>query len=68
MVHMITEVNTMAEFSAMPREGHLDNMFHVFTYLKIKYNIKIVFEPIYPEMGITDFEECNWKESSKTAK
>ena len=36
--NMITEVDTMAGLLAIPREGHLDNVFHMFAYLKIKYN------------------------------
>ena len=58
-VDMITEVNTMAGFLAMPREGHLDNVFHMFAYLKIKHNSRMVFDPSYPEIDMNDFKECD---------
>ena len=37
-VDIITEVSLMASHMAMPREGHLDAVLHIFGFLKIKYN------------------------------
>jgi len=59
-IDMITEVNTMASYVAMPREGHLENIFHMFAYLKIKYNSRMVFDPTYPSIDMQDFKECDW--------
>ena len=67
-VDMITEVNTMAGFLAMPRKGYLDNVFHIFAYLKIKHNSRMVFDPSYPDIDMNDFKECDWKDFYKTAK
>ncbi len=66
-IDMITEVNIMASYVAMPREGHLDNIFHMFAYLKIKYNSRMVFDPSYPNIDMTDFKECDWKHFYKGA-
>ena len=65
---MITEVNMMASFLALPREGHLENVSHIFAYLKIKHNSRMVFDPSYPDIDIFSFKECNWKNSYPTAK
>ncbi|KAI2498678.1 hypothetical protein MHU86_15800 [Fragilaria crotonensis] len=45
----------------MPREGHLEAVFHIYAYLEKKHNARIVFDPTYPEIDITVFKECNWK-------
>lgn len=67
-IDMIAEVNTMASHVAMPREGHLENVFHMFAYLKIKYNSRMVFDPSYPTIDMTAFKECDWKHFYKGAK
>ena len=33
---MITEVNMLALCLALPREGNIESVFHMFDYLKIK--------------------------------
>ena len=67
-IDMITEVSMMASHNAMPREGHLDNIFHMFAYLKIKHNSRMVFDPSYPTIDMTSFKECDWKHFYKGAK
>ena len=60
-VDIITEVNILATHLALPREGHLDALFHVFAYLKGKHNTRMVFDPTYPEIDMRVFNECDWK-------
>ena len=67
-IDMITEVSMMAAHMAMPREGHLDNIFHMFAYLKTKHNSRMVFDPSYPTIDMTSFKECDWKHFYKGAK
>ena len=55
-IDMITEVNTMASYVAMPREGHLENIFHMFAHLNFKYNSRMVFDPSYPSIDMADFK------------
>jgi hypothetical protein len=45
---------------AMPREGHLDAVFHIFAYLKIRHNSRMVFDPTYPEIDMGRFKEMDW--------
>ena len=35
----------MASMMAMPQKGHLDQLYHIFSYLKWKHNSEIVFDP-----------------------
>jgi hypothetical protein len=44
-IDMITEVSELSSFLAMPREGHLDAVFHLFNYLENRHNARIVFDP-----------------------
>ena len=62
-VDIITEVSKLASHMALPREGHLDAVFHIFGYLKVKHNSRIIFDPTYPEIDLTNFkEEQSWKD------
>ena len=60
-VDIITEVSMLASQMAMPREGHMDAVFHVFAYLKSRHNSRMVFDPTYPSIEKTNFQEHEWK-------
>ena len=60
-VDIITEVSTLASQMEMSREGHMDAVFHVLAYLKTRHNSRIVFEPTYPSIDKTNFQEYEWK-------
>ena len=40
---------------AMPRQGNLDQLYHVFAFLKKKHNSKMVFDPNEPDVGYDQF-------------
>jgi hypothetical protein len=42
-----TEVSMLATHMAAPREGHLDVVFRVFSYLKNKHNARLIYDPSY---------------------
>ena len=42
----------------MPREGHLDAVLHVFAFLHQKYSSRVVFEPTYITINMSDFNKC----------
>ena len=46
--------------SAMPREGQLEAALCVFSYLKSRSNSKLIFDPIEPDVGDSNFVECDW--------
>ena len=60
-VDIIKKVATLASQMAMPREGHMDAVFHVFAYLKQRHNSRMVFDPTYPSIEKTNFQEHEWK-------
>ena len=61
-VDIITEVSLMASHMAMPREGHLDAVLHIFGFLKIKYNLRMCCDPTVPLCDERAFKECDWKQ------
>ena len=40
----------MASFMAAPHQGHLDQVQHIFAYLKNKHNCEMVFDPTQPDI------------------
>ena len=61
-VDIILDVSKLSLHLAMPREGHLKAVFHMFAYLEKKHNAQIVFDPTYSELDMSVFKECDWKE------
>jgi hypothetical protein len=60
-VDIITEVSTLLSHLALPHEGHLEALLHLFAYLDKKHNARIIFDPLYPTINMTVFKECDWK-------
>jgi len=61
-VDIIVEVGLLACFQACPHEGHLEQSFHVFAYLKKYDNSRLVFDWTEPVLDETKFMEFDWKE------
>lgn len=59
-IDITTEVSVMASMIAQPREGHLDQLFHIFAFLKIRHNAEMVFDPTPPDIGEDEFEQKDW--------
>ena len=54
------ETSALALMMALPREGHLDAVFHMFAFLKRMHNSIIVFNPTEPEIDINKFPRGDW--------
>ena len=52
----------------MPREGHLDHVLYMFSYLKQYHNSRLVLDPSYPEIDLDKFPRYNWKQFYGDAK
>lgn len=59
-VDITTEVSMMASMIAQPREGHLEQLYHIFAFLKIKHNAEMVFDPTPPDIPDNEFEKHDW--------
>ncbi len=52
----------LSSYYVMPREGHLETALHVFSFLKSKSNSRLIFDPMEPNVGKSDFVEGDWHE------
>ena len=59
-IDIATEVSMMASMMDMPRIGHLEQLYHIFGYLKIHHNAELVFDPSVCNLDISVFDEHNW--------
>ena len=50
------EASMLASCMALPREGNLQQLYHVFAYLKNKHNARLVFDPSYPDINFDEYE------------
>ena len=53
---------------AAPRQGHLDQVFHIFAYLKKYGQSKFVFDWTQPDLSNVEFKDCDWKLTYPDAK
>ena len=54
----------MASMMAMSIEGHLEQLFHIFSYLRIKDNSSVVFDPTEPYIDDSQFIREYWSASA----
>ena len=62
-VGVCLEVSMMSSCLASPREGHLEQVLHIFAYLKKYHNTELVYDPSDPVVDENDFERRDWASS-----
>ena len=62
-VDINTEVSMLSSHLALPRIGHLEQLFHIFAYLKKKHNSEMVYDPTEPEVNRAAFPREDWSYS-----
>ena len=60
---MCLEDSMMSSDLALPREGHLEQCFQIFAYLKKYHNTELVYDPCDPIVDENDFERTDWASS-----
>ena len=60
-VDITCEVSMMASMMAMPRTGHLNQLYHIFAYLKQRHNSEMVFDPTLPDIHEDLFPREDWR-------
>ena len=61
-IDIYIKVSMLSSFAAMLREGHLEAALHVFSYLKSRSNSRLIFDLKEPNVGNSDFVECDWSD------
>ena len=59
-VDITMETSAMASMMASPREGHLNQLFRMFAFLKTRHNGAMVFDPTVPDINDTLFPREEW--------
>jgi hypothetical protein len=54
------EVSMMSSHLALPREGHMEQVLHIFAHLKKYHNTEVVFDPSDPVIDEAQFEAKDW--------
>ena len=60
-VDLTVETSLMASHMALPRQGHLDQLYHMFGFLKLKHNSEMVLDPSEPEINEDQFPKEDWQ-------
>jgi hypothetical protein len=61
-IDIAIETAIMSQYSAAPREGHLEAVYHIFAYLATNPISKIVFDPTSPLIDESSFvHDVDWK-------
>ncbi len=59
-VDIDVEVLMMSSHLALPRVGHLKEIYHIFAYLKAHSNTEMVFDPTPVVLDMNSFERQDW--------
>ena len=62
-VDICLEVLMMSSHLALSRVGHLDQVYHIFAYLKKYHNTELVFDPSDPMVDESTFDRKDWASS-----
>ena len=54
----------MASMMVMQIEGHMEKIFHMFAYLRIKHNSSMAFDPVEPNIYEYQFVHEDWLASA----
>jgi len=61
-IDIMTEVSMLSAHNALPREGHLEAVYHIFSYLKGHENSRLVFDLAYPDVDDRRFGNPDWSD------
>ena len=58
----------MSSHLALPREGHLEQLYHLLGYLKLHKKMRICFDGMYPKVDERQFTRYDWEDFYRGAK
>ena len=62
-VDICVEVSMLSSHLALPRKGHLEQVLHMFGYLKVHHNAEMVFDSSIPDIEMEPFVREDWSQS-----
>jgi hypothetical protein len=67
-IDIYIDIALLSSYLCQPRVGHLEQVFHIFAYLKCHENSNVVFDPNYVSWDDESFVNGDWTEFYKDAK
>ena len=67
-VDILLEVALLSSHLALPREGHLQQVYHIFGYLNKSPRRRLFFDPDHPQISETRFKKFDWEDFYKDSK
>ena len=67
-VNILLETSLMSTHLALPRQGHLEQLHHIFGYLKTNPKRKLFFDLQHPNIDERSFKEHDWYEFYRDTK
>jgi hypothetical protein len=67
-VDILLETSNMSTYLALPREGHLEQVLHIFGYLKSHKKLRILFDSGLPKVNESWFKNYDWFDFYRDAK
>jgi len=61
-IDIYLEVSLLSAYNAQPRQGHLEQVFYIFAYLKAQNHSTIMFDDSLPNINDSQFPNYNWKD------
>ena len=55
-VDILTEIAMLSSFQANPRQGHIEQIFHIFAFLKHNPKLSLYFDPAPPQLDPSIFQ------------
>ena len=62
-IDICLEVSMLLSHLALPREGHLEQVFQIFAYLKKYHNVELIYDPSDPVVNEHEFKQRDWMAS-----
>ena len=53
----------LSSHMALPCQGHLQQVYNIFAYLKKHHNAEMVFDPTCPDVDLDEFPKQDWSAS-----
>ena len=67
-VDILLETTMLSTYMALPRKGHLEQVYHVFGYLKTHSKRRLFFDPRHPDIDESAFSSYVWYDFYRDAK
>ena len=64
---IIAKESLLSSYVELPREGHLEAAVHIMTHIGQRFNFRLVYDLLYPEIDHSAFKECDWSEFYRDA-